>query len=540
MRRLFAALDVDYDQWLALTKTALRVDLRASAFMRAQTGPQTRAAAAIIGQLAFYTIMGGFVAVFVWFSRDLFLSATSMLTYIMFMVGTAALLDHNAAITSPDDHAILGFRPVTSRTYFAARLANVLVYTTVLTTLFAYLPVASYFIRWGAGIGLASLVAAYAASTAVALTMVVVYASLLRLIGPARIRRVLSYVQFIFSFFVYGGYFVLMRLVSESALAGFTLDKTVWMLLLPPAWFASYLEIAAGRVSLMELIPAAASVGALVTLGVALGGRLSLDYAERLAAIAAGARAVPARPARARRAWWFRTGEARAVALLIRSQFANDMKFRMGVLAILPLTVIYLLMGISDEGTVGDPFVQGRSAQALQMVTLAMLMFPTMLKMNLGRSDAFRASWIFFACPMDRTRMVRAARNVLVAVFLLPYLLVVGVVLAFLTTNLWHLAVHLLVVGLMSHLVLQVVTFIEPELPFSKPVQKGRSSTRVFMLMAVIGVGAVVLPILAPLIYRNAWAIAATFAALVGASVLIERFTRLRVEAQAERLEFEG
>jgi hypothetical protein len=174
------------------------------------------------------------------------------------------------------------------------------------------------------------------------------------------------------------------------------------------------------------------------------------------------------------------------------------------------------------------------------MVTLAMLMFPTMLKMNLGRSDAFRASWIFFACPMDRTRMVRAARNVLVAVFLLPYLLVVGVVLAFLTTNLWHLAVHLLVVGLMSHLVLQVVTFIEPELPFSKPVQKGRSSTRVFMLMAVIGVGAVVLPILAPLIYRNAWAIAATFAALVGASVLIERFTRLRVEAQAERLEFEG
>jgi hypothetical protein len=540
MRRLFAALDVDYDQWLALTKTALRVDLRASAFMRAQTGPQTRATAAIIGQLAFYTILGGFVAVFVWFSRDLFLSATSMLTYIMFMVGTAALLDHNAAITSPDDHAILGFRPVTSRTYFAARLANVLVYTTVLTTLFAYLPVASYFIRWGAGIGLASLVAAYAASTAVALTMVVVYASLLRLIGPARIRRVLSYVQFIFSFFVYGGYFVLMRLVSESALAGFTLDKTVWMLLLPPAWFASYLEIAAGRVSLMELIPAAASVGALVTLGVALGGRLSLDYAERLAAIAAGARAVPARPARARRAWWFRTGEARAVALLIRSQFANDMKFRMGVLAILPLTVIYLLMGISDEGTVGDPFVQGRSAQALQMVTLAMLMFPTMLKMNLGRSDAFRASWIFFACPMDRTRMVRAARNVLVAVFLLPYLLVVGVVLAFLTTNLWHLAVHLLVVGLMSHLVLQVVTFIEPELPFSKPVQKGRSSTRVFMLMAVIGVGAVVLPILAPLIYRNAWAIAATFAALVGASVLIERFTRLRVEAQAERLEFEG
>ncbi len=30
MRRVFDALGVDYDQWKALTKTALRIDLRAS------------------------------------------------------------------------------------------------------------------------------------------------------------------------------------------------------------------------------------------------------------------------------------------------------------------------------------------------------------------------------------------------------------------------------------------------------------------------------------------------------------------------------
>ena len=67
-----------------------------------------------------------------------------------------------------------------------------------------------------------------------------------------------------------------------------------------------------------------------------------------------------------------------------------------------------------------------------------------MLKMNLGRSDAFRASWIFFACPIDRTLMVRAAKNVLVVGFLLPYMLMVGVVLSFYTTNVVHLIVHLL------------------------------------------------------------------------------------------------
>jgi hypothetical protein len=380
----------------------------------------------------------------------------------------------------------------------------------------------------------------YGASGAMALLMVATYASLISRIGPARIKRVLSYVQFVFSFFVYGGYFVLMRLMSGSALAGLTLRKTAWLLLLPPTWFGSYLEIAAGRRSLMELVPAAMTIVVLILLASALGGRLSLDYAERLGAIAAAPRQVSTKVGRPRRAWWFTAGEARAVALLIRSQFANDMKFRMGVLAILPLTVIYLVMGIADQGTVGDPFVRGRSAQALRMVTLAMLMFPTMLKMNLARSDAFRASWIFFACPMDRTKMVRAAKNVLVVGFLVPYILVVAVVLAFLSANLWHLAIHLLVVGLISHLVLQVVTLIDPELPFSKPLQKGRSSTRVFILIVVVGMGSVLLPLLSPLVYGSAWATSILLVVLVGLSVLLERMTRLRIEAQAAKLEFEG
>ncbi len=73
----------------------------------------------------------------------------------MFMVATAALLDHNSAIASPDDHAILGFRPVTSRTYFAARARNVLVYTTAMTAVFSYIPIVTFFVRHGAAVGMA-------------------------------------------------------------------------------------------------------------------------------------------------------------------------------------------------------------------------------------------------------------------------------------------------------------------------------------------------------------------------------------------------
>ena len=176
----------------------------------------------------------------------------------------------------------------------------------------------------------------------------------------------------------------------------------------------------------------------------------------------------------------------------------------------------------------------------MSMITIAVMMFPTMLKLNLARSDSYRASWIFFASPSDRARIVQASKNILVVTFLLPYLIVVGILLAYFTTSIPHLIVHLLVMVLVSHLVLQLVTFVEPELPFSRPLVKGTSSSRVFVVMILAAGAATSLPFFAPLVYRSTIATAAGIATLVLISVMIDRFTRLRIEAQASRLEFEG
>jgi hypothetical protein len=539
MRSLFEALGVDYDHWKALTKTALRIDLRASRLGAAHFGRQeVKAYAQLIAQFVFYSFMGGGVAFVVWLTRDLFLAATIALSYVMFMVATAALLDHNAAIASPDDHAILGFRPVTSRTYFAARLANVLVYTLAMTTVFSYLPIVSFFLRYGLAIGVASVVAICAASVATALLMVVAYGWLVRTVGPRRLKHVLSYVQFALSFVVYGGYFTLSRVLQVGIVAQLALPKTPLMLLYPPTWFASYLELAAGRASALEILPALASAAVIVALGMSLGGRLSIEYADRLAALTTVT--APVAAARARRpAFLFTRDEARAVALLVRSQFRNDLKFRMGVLTILPLTIVYLLMGLNDGG-IGDPFVEGEVGHGMSMVTIAVMMFPTMLKLNLARSDAYRASWIFFATPADRVRVIQASKNILVVTFLLPYLALVGLVLAYFSTNALHVAVHLLVITLISHLVLQIVTFVEPELPFAKPMVKGSASTRVFGIIVGVVIAAALLPRLAPLVYRSVVLTVAGILGLVLLSVSIDRFTRLRIEAQTARLEFEG
>ena len=541
MRGLFTLADVDYDQWRALVRASLTVDLRTSLFVRAPRSRKASAAAAIAGQIVFYAITGLFISFGVWISQDVFLAAVFVVTYVMFMVGTAALMDHNAAIASPDDYYILGFRPVTSRTFFAARLANVLVYTSSMTLVFGLLPMAAFFGRWGLLVGLAAVAAIAAASLFTALTMIAIYAWLLGAVGAARLKRLLSYVQFVFSFLVYGGYFAAINYLTETAIASIRLPKTLPVLMTPPAWFASYVEIASGRIGPRELIPAAASLAGVAALAVFVRGRLSLDYAQRLGELTSAGSALPAAPvADARRTRFFSGGESRAIAMLVRSQFASDLKFRMSVLAILPLTLIYLVMGVSRQGGIGDPFERNGLAEGLGFVTLAVLMFPAMLKMSLSQSDAFRASWIFFASPIERAKLVSAAKNVLLVSFVLPYLAFVALVLAFFTENVSHLLVHLVVVGLVSHLVLQIITFVDPELPFSKPHMKGRSSTRIFIILAVVTVGSVVFPLLAPLVYRTTLRIAVTLLVLAGLSLLLERMTRLRVESLSDKLEFEG
>ena len=539
MRRLFEAAGVDYAQWKALVATALKRDLRQAALGRSRRQGRARVAGVLLMQVVAYTLYGAFLSLFVWSTLDVFFAGTVAMTYVLFLVGTIVLLDHNSALTSPEDYLILGFRPVTSRTYFAARLANVLVYTTAITTVAGGLPIVAFFRHFGAAVGTASIAAFYACSFSMALAILFAYGWLLRIAGPDRLRRVLSYVQLSLGFVMYGGYFFFAHVLRAGALASFTLPKTPGVLLFPATWFASYLEIADGRTGAQELLPAAATIAALGVMVAGVGRRLSLEYSERLGAIAAESRKVaPPRPSSGP-GLWFRTGEGRAVALLVKSQFRNDMKFRLGVLGILPLTLLYVMMGVS-EGGVQDPFAPSGRSSGFSFVTFAVLMFPWMLRASIIRSDGFRASWIFFASPADRAKMVRAAKNVLTAFFLAPYLLLLGGVYAYFVPNLTHVALHIALLGLTSHFLLQVGVLLDPALPFSRPVESGRRAATFFGFFLVVGGASVVLQVFSAGLYARPIALLSAFASLLGVSVAADLLTRARVARQARKLEFEG
>ena len=540
MRRLFSAAGIDFDHWKALTVVALKLDFRGSALNQRHGDNETRVVISLIFQAIFYTLFGGIIAYLVWASRDLWLAGTIASTYIAFLIGTAVVLDHNSVISSPVDYAILGFRPVSSRTYFAVKLTNILVYTTALTTVAAWVPVLLTSVRHGVGIGGALFLDIYASSTATTLAIALGYATVLRAVGPDAIERMLSYVQMVMGFAVYGGQFLISGVLSRTAPGTWSMPSSPLIFLYPGTWFGSYLELVSGRTSAGAIACAAVSLVAVVLMGSQLGGRLSLQYSETLGAmtVAARAHAASAAEKRTRRGFWFTSGEARAVALLVRSQFRHDHRFRMGVLGLLPFTLLYMVMGVRN-GAIADPFTATRNMQAWPL-TMAVLASPAMLRLLLTRSDAFRASWIFFTCPSDRMKIARSSKDVLVAFFLIPYLLVVSAIYGYVVGNVVHVLVHVAFLGLLAHLVLQIALLLDPALPFSRPMQQTRVTGFFLGFTFVTILLSLFIQFYSARIYSNVASTVAAIAVILFIGIVIDLITRARVQRQAQLLEFEG
>jgi hypothetical protein len=511
---VFQILGVDYLQWKAVTRTLLRTDFRLPMSTRASgfgRGADVLTMALVLG------MFGLGAAMIVMLNTDVLLTGTIALTYLGVMLATSLMTQHGSTMLSTTDYVILGARPVSSRTFLAIRVTNVLFHALLITALMAYPVVIAYVFAHGvdAGRGIAAALAIFLWSVVVTLMVVTSYGGLLHLVGAPRFQRALGYLQLLGGFLAYGGFFLMTRLFDRPALRDMRLADTPWLLLAPPAWFASYIELAAGVLNSTTWIRMAFSIAAMVVLLTMLRGKLGLEYAGRLGDLPAtghtSSRAAVHTP-------FFRRGEARAVAVLVMAHFRHDLRVRMGVLAIVPLVFFYTFVGMGES--------------SFDLVALAVLLFPAILSQHFASTDAYQAAWIYSVTPVDRARLVIELKNVAVAYFLLPFLAFVAVVFAVRTGDASHALVHTAILGLVSHLALQGSIMISPRLPFALPPDKtrGNASLMAWLILIILG-GQGALLVLDRWVYVSSVRTTAAMAALIVVSWTLNRVITWRVKA---------
>lgn len=517
MTAIFTWAGVDYTQWKAVSRTLLRSDFRPPA-TQATSVYSLRTFRAWLVMALVFGMFGVSAAVLVALNPDVLLAGTVTLTYMMFVISTSVLTQHGATLLSTTDFAILAPRPVSSRTFLAIRVTNVLFHTLLMTTLMAYPPIIAFTVAhgWSVGRGLGATLAVYSWSIAVALALIAGYGGILRTVGAARLQRALGYLQLALGIIAYGGFMFLMQSMRGGVITALTLPRGEWLLLLPPTWFVSYIEVAAGVATTQSWVGAGLSIGVLASLVASLRGRLGVEYAERLGAVMVAEPAVASPSQMPRQAWLFRKAEARAVSLLVLAHFRHDTRVRMGIFGVLPMVLLYLFIGERYEG----PDLMG----------MTVLLFPSILTQQLGSSDAYRASWIYGVTPSNRVGLVTAMKNVTVAYFLVPFMVFLAALFAWRFGDVGRGVIHATMLGLVGHLALQATIIVHPRLPFALPPDKvsGGAGTIAWMIVVMVG-GTAVMFVLQRWVYVAASRIVVAAAVLLLASWLFDRVLAFRV-----------
>jgi hypothetical protein len=535
LTRAFDAAGVDYVQWRALMHAHTLVSLSA---LRGVHGPASlrRAWLGAAGMLVAFALIGSFTAAAAWLLRDLFLAAT-VTTGMAGALAVMTVAGQRPGVFEPEDYEIVGFRPISSRTYFAARASGVLIQVLGVTALSGWLPVLVFLARPDGSVTVAAMAILAMALSAIAAmcALFALYGVLARILRPASLAHTVALVQTGLPM-LFGTLFVLPFLwfgFSDSLgdVRLLALPRSWWVLVLPPAWFGAYVEIARGAAGTFEWAAAALSLAALALTGVGLRGWMMTDYAGYVARMATAA-SSDGRPGYD---WPFLDRERRAVVLLLASELRGNVTLQLATLFNLALAIALLgivLLALGLPRSPFEPMVAGASNFSLVIFLLAFIQTPLMDR-GLLSSDSAGASWMLYTTPSDRTAIVMATRDALAAVIFVPLLLVTLPLLVYAFGRLVEALVVALVIVLIGYLCLQIGFLVRPRLPLSIPTLPGQPGFQpaAGLLVSLLPMltGILVFLFVTTLMSRApAWALAATIA-LTGAVPLLNTWTRRRV-----------
>src|SRR5579883_597606 len=549
---------VDFRQVRILTRFALKSEWR-SASLRMRSSRKKMSRSWAYWTMVSYLGIGAFsIRLFAHnFSGDAYVTAAGFfMLYVAFISASNIFLSFGTGFLSPDESQIISMLPVGSETFFFSRLAVLITYTTTIGFLVSIGPFIGlqFFFRPDLFANLAFLVVSILTSVGAAMTVIALYGLMLRRLKPSVITRMMGYVQFLGSFVVAMSFVLLTRAEYSFDFHTFNITTEPLLALLPAFWFASLAGIVTGVTSGIYVPLAIGSIALLVLVAAASHLLLGKHYQNEISELSASASTSKKEKNASDRAahaigggFLFRTYtrfarsfEARAVFMLLRAQFRYDTKFRMQLLATLPLTFVYLFIAIMSGG-VGDPFTASikQVARANLLYMIALLM-PMMLMQNVSQSANYKAAWIFFSAPLDRAKLLLAVRNALLISLILPYMIVLAITFSFFMP-VYHAIEHVLVLGAIAGLLFQLYIMMAPRMPFAQQRRPNRGNLAVTIGLSSLGIFAVALLGLEIYFgYRSAARYWPTFALIVTMSAVLEQAVRARVRKKLEQEEFEG
>jgi hypothetical protein len=470
---------VDWRQLRALLVASIRLDIRSS---RSRYGGSRVPPLFIV--LITYTVMGVLLAVALIRSGDPFAYAIFTLSGAMFMTALTVIMEYGTVVVNPDDYEIMAHRPISSRTYFWAKVANLLFYVSLMAATLAGpgALLGAFTFPSGALFGLTHFAMALLSCWSTAALVVVLYSAAVRIVSYDRFTSAITFVHTAATLVLTMGYVFLPRMLAEDPTL-ISIRRGGWLFAAPPAWYAAVVDLAAGAAPPQSVLLAAlAGISSAVLLGLALT-TISLGYAGRLSELASSA--PKEQPVRTRSSGRRRFAIGRLVSSndselagyeLMAAYLARERKLRSRVYPAFGLPMAAYLFGLITGG-LHDPLIaspDGAGLNVMNILGLYCVFISFFFASAMTQTDQWRASWLFYAAPLaDRSGLVVGARKVVIWRYLVPFFAGLFVLLSF-TMPLLSAAAFVIVTFALSLATFSLIGLTSPHLPLSQSVEKAR------------------------------------------------------------------
>ena len=554
IQQLFTAVGVDYHQWRVMMHYSLQSANRSVRSLGGQQ-PKDQGKAVNKALVTFFImniIFGIAYSMMVLAIPSLSWSVFFVFSIIAISIGMTMLVEFGSLIISPEDYTVLSYQPISSRTYFAVKISFTFVYV-FLTSLSLGLPSCIMFafknsksissLTFQPGIIIASLFAVVLLGISVSMLMILFYTTIMRFIKQSHLQNILSMLQMIMSFLIFGSYVILPKMMRDLDLGnGDILPTSLYFF--PQSWFASIVFLANGSSNTATYIGALTGMLMFVAIIPMALGKISLSYAEDLSrTVSESQTSIKKGSGKATSSLWFTSEfETRAMALLVWGQFKHDTQFRLSILGMLPLTIFYLFMGLNRSDVEFDPFYfTMNDVMQSAFLYLPLLFLPTVLVEGTSKSRSYLASWIFFATPVSKAELILAMEKLLFRFYMLPYILFLGSVFFFIIPNGFHVVMHSIILLLFSAVTIKLLFIMYPRIPFSRPAQFAEKATITGLIIGILPfIVTIGLLFLFPLIYSTEISYGISILVFVSIYFWFDHVLKKRVMKKVNNAEYFG
>jgi ABC-2 type transport system permease protein len=494
---VFRMQGVDYNQLRTIVGIKLEMDNRRVSGVRYQ---QTESAnASFAWTFVIYFIFGGFLSFMLAFVPSILFAYSVYHAYLMVMITMTLISDFSAVLLDTSDNTIVLPRPISNKTFYAARATHILIYIGLISLALTTVPIVLTFFKHGTAVGLFMLTTTLLTVLfSVALTNGL-YLFLMRFTSEERLKNLINYFQIGMAIFMMGGYQILPRLFSEEIVENLSATVPWWSVFIPPMWMAVALQtISDWNFNWINITNIILALTIPVLLWKAVNQYLTPYFTRKLADLGTSSSKQSEKKEQhnsinARGSALATTGLEKAGFNLASFGFARDRKLKLRMYPAFGYFVVLVFVLIFRGKEASQTWLEyiheiGTSQMHLTAIYASIYIILT-ASYEIHYTDDFKAAWIFQSAPIQKPGelLIGNMKAILIRFFLPLY----GVA-TILILSIWPLSVIVdLIFGFFVCFALMLLFGIigDKNLPLSLPSNaraQGSSMARAILAMIVI------------------------------------------------------